>query len=65
MREHGIGLLVTKNSGGPMTVAKLVAARDLGVRILMVQRPPQPMGSVTVSTVAEAVQWISPGNGGA
>ena len=23
MREHGIGLLVTKNSGGPMTAAKL------------------------------------------
>ena len=59
MREHGVGLLVTKNSGGPMTAAKLAAARDLGVQILMVQRPPQPTGSVVVSTVPEAVQWIS------
>jgi precorrin-6A/cobalt-precorrin-6A reductase len=59
MREHGVGLLVTKNSGGPMTAAKLAAARDLGVQILMVRRPPEPKGSVMVSTVGEAVQWIS------
>ena len=66
MREHGVGLLVTKNSGGPMTAAKLAAARDLGVQVLMVQRPPLPEGTVAVTTVADAVRWmISPGNGGA
>lgn len=65
MREHGVGLLVTKNSGGPMTAAKLAAARDLGVQVLMVQRPPLPPGSVVVTTVAEAVRWVSPGSGGA
>jgi precorrin-6A/cobalt-precorrin-6A reductase len=65
MREHGVGLLVTKNSGGPMTAAKLEAARDLGVQVLMVRRPPLPEGSVAVTTVAEAVRWISPGTGGA
>jgi precorrin-6A/cobalt-precorrin-6A reductase len=65
MREHGIGLLVTKNSGGPMTAAKLEAARDLGVRILMVRRPPLPEGTAAVTTVADAVRWISSGNGGA
>jgi precorrin-6A/cobalt-precorrin-6A reductase len=64
MRGHGIGLLVTKNSGGPMTAAKLQAARDLGVQVLMVQRPPLPPGSVAVTTVAEAVRWISLGSGG-
>jgi len=64
MREHGVGLLVTKNSGGPMTAAKLEAARDLGVQVVMVRRPPLPEGSVAVSTVAEAARWISQGNGG-
>jgi precorrin-6A/cobalt-precorrin-6A reductase len=59
MREHGVGLLVTKNSGGPMTAAKIEAARDLGVQVLMVRRPPLPAGSVVVSTVVEAVQWIA------
>jgi precorrin-6A/cobalt-precorrin-6A reductase len=57
MREHGIGLLVTKNSGGPMTAAKLQAARDLGVQVVMVQRPPLPAGSTVVATVAEAIRW--------
>ena len=57
MREHGIGLLVTKNSGGPMTAAKLQAARDLGVQVIMVRRPPLPAGSAAVSTVPEAVRW--------
>jgi precorrin-6A/cobalt-precorrin-6A reductase len=65
MREHGVGLLVTKNSGGPMTAAKLQAARDLGVQVIMVARPPLPPGSVVVTTVAEAVRWINPGSGGA
>ena len=65
MRAHGIGLLVTKNSGGPMTEAKLLAARDQGVLVIMVQRPQVPQGSVVVTTVAEAVRWLSPGIGGA
>jgi precorrin-6A/cobalt-precorrin-6A reductase len=63
MRGHGVGLLVTKNSGGPMTAAKLRAARDLGVQVLMVQRPPLPPGSVAVTTVAEAVRWLRPDSG--
>ena len=63
MRGHGVGLLVTKNSGGPMTEAKLLAARDLGVRVVMVERPPLPEGTVVVTTVAEAVRWLSRGSG--
>jgi precorrin-6A/cobalt-precorrin-6A reductase len=59
MRKHRIGLLVTKNSGGPMTAAKLRAARDLGVQVVMVQRPPLPPGLTAVATVPEAVRWVS------
>jgi precorrin-6A/cobalt-precorrin-6A reductase len=58
MREHGVGLLVTKNSGGPMTAAKIAAARDLAVRVVMVARPPLPPGSTAVPTVAEAMAWV-------
>jgi precorrin-6A/cobalt-precorrin-6A reductase len=65
IREHGVGLLVTKNSGGPMTAAKLQAAHSLHVQVLMVARPPLPPGIVTVTKVAEAVRWISRGNAGA
>ena len=58
MREHGIGLLVSKDSGGPMTAAKLQAAQDLGVHVVMVQRPPLLEGSIVVATVPEAVRWV-------
>lgn len=59
MREHRIGLLVTKNSGGPMTAAKLTAAQGLGVRVVMVARPPLPPDSTVVATVQEASRWLS------
>jgi precorrin-6A/cobalt-precorrin-6A reductase len=59
MREHGVGLLVTKNSGGPMTAAKLQAARELAVQVVVVERPPLPAGSTAVATVAEALAWVS------
>jgi precorrin-6A/cobalt-precorrin-6A reductase len=62
MRQHGVGLLVTKNSGGPMTAAKLQAARELAVQVVMVQRPPLPPlppGGIAVTSVGEAVAWVS------
>jgi precorrin-6A/cobalt-precorrin-6A reductase len=59
LRDHRIGLLVTKNSGGPATAAKLRAARDLGVQVVMVRRPPLPPGSTVVATVPAALRWVS------
>jgi len=58
LREHRIGLLVSKNSGGAMTAGKLTAARDLGVAVFMVRRPPLPPGSTVVATAAEALDWV-------
>lgn len=44
MRDNQIDCLVTKNSGGELTRAKLYAARDLGIPVVMVQRPQLPGG---------------------
>jgi precorrin-6A/cobalt-precorrin-6A reductase len=51
MREHRIDVLVTKDSGGPLTSAKLAAAREEGVRTLVVRRPSLPAGVEAVATV--------------
>ncbi|MEZ7973598.1 MAG: cobalt-precorrin-6A reductase [SAR324 cluster bacterium] len=39
LQQHGINLLITKNSGGDSTYAKIVAARKLKIPVLMVARP--------------------------
>lgn len=56
MREHRIDVLVTKDSGGSMTSAKLVAARELGLPVVLVRRPPQPLVD-TVNSVDAAARW--------
>jgi precorrin-6A/cobalt-precorrin-6A reductase len=49
--------MVTKNSGGSATEAKLAAARALGVPVVMVRRPPPPDVPL-VADVAQALDWL-------
>lgn len=39
MRAHGVTHVVSKNSGGVQTSAKLDAARELGIGVIMIDRP--------------------------
>ncbi|MEV1243240.1 cobalt-precorrin-6A reductase [Nonomuraea sp. NPDC049750] len=57
IREHRLDVLVTKDSGGRLTAAKLVAARELGLPVIMVDRPPLPTGVRLVETVNAAALW--------
>ena len=43
LREHGITHVVTKNSGGEDTRAKLAAARVRGIEVIMIARPAKPV----------------------
>ena len=56
-RSRGIEVLVTKNSGGALTRAKLDAARALGVDVIVIERPSLPAGVQVVDSVQEAVRW--------
>lgn len=58
LRHHRIDVLVTKDSGGEMTAAKLVAARGLGLPVLLVRRPPLPAVPV-VQTGGEVLRWLA------
>lgn len=57
LQQHQIELIVSKNSGGAATYAKIIAARELGLPVVMVERPVIPAGD-QVATVDEALQWL-------
>jgi precorrin-6A/cobalt-precorrin-6A reductase len=57
MREHDISVLVTKNAGGAQMASKLQAARDLGVTIIMIERPRKPAAE-TAATPEELAKII-------
>jgi len=59
LRKHRIDALVTKNSGGDMTRAKLDAAAVLSIPVVMVARPQLPAGVTAVGTVEEAAEWVA------
>lgn len=58
LAEHRADLLVTKDSGGTHTEAKLDAARELGVPVVVVRRPAAPAGVPTVAEVGAAAAWV-------
>lgn len=57
LKEHAVDVIVTKNSGGEATRAKLDAARALGLPVIMVRRPDLPE-ALSVATVADALAWL-------
>lgn len=42
LETHGIDAIVAKNSGGPATYGKIAAARELGIEVFLIRRPPLP-----------------------
>jgi precorrin-6A/cobalt-precorrin-6A reductase len=63
LEARGIEVVVTKNSGGGDTVAKLAAARALGLPVILVERPPAPdLAGLDVEHAADAVgalAWLA------
>lgn len=56
LRARGIDTIVCKNSGGPAD-AKLAAAREMGLRVVIKRRPARP-DTPRAAGVIEALQWL-------
>jgi precorrin-6A/cobalt-precorrin-6A reductase len=61
IEEYAIDLIVTKNSGGAATYAKIEMARELGIPVVMIRRPEIALdpGSDSVDTAEAALVWIA------
>ncbi len=57
LRDYRIQAIVSKNSGGDATYAKIIAARTLNLPVIMVQRSIVPAGDL-VGDVAGAIDWL-------
>lgn len=57
LKKYEIEAIVSKNSGGAATYAKIIAARELSIPVVMVQRPVAP-ASAQVTTVEQALTWL-------
>jgi precorrin-6A/cobalt-precorrin-6A reductase len=58
LADERITILITKNSGGDATAAKLIAARERKIPVVMISRPHKPamMSFRNVATLVEAVK---------
>lgn len=57
IEDHRIDIVVAKNAGGAGAEAKLVAARELGLPVVLIDRPHLPERPVA-RTVDEAMRWL-------
>jgi precorrin-6A/cobalt-precorrin-6A reductase len=55
---HRLDVVITKDSGGALTVAKLDAARERGLPVIVVRRPSRPQ-LPEVPTATEAAAWVA------
>lgn len=60
LAANGITHLVSKNAGGSATEAKLTAARDAGIPVILIARPPKPQvpAVAEVSDLVAAVEGV-------
>lgn len=59
LNQHGITHVVAKNGGGERSYAKITAARELGLTVVMIDRPFPPSLGKPVAGIEEAMQELN------
>jgi precorrin-6A/cobalt-precorrin-6A reductase len=57
MQAHGIEIVIAKNSGGDAAYGKIAAARDLGIKVILVRRP-AASNAHAVDTIDAVMEWL-------
>jgi precorrin-6A/cobalt-precorrin-6A reductase len=57
LRDNRIDIIVSKNSGGTAAYGKIEAARQLGIEVVMIERPPHPCAA-TLPNIEAALTAI-------
>jgi precorrin-6A/cobalt-precorrin-6A reductase len=58
LQQHAIDLIVSKNSGGVSSVGKILAARRLGIEVILIERPLLP-DVASAESVAELAGMVA------
>jgi precorrin-6A/cobalt-precorrin-6A reductase len=56
--DERIEVIVSKDSGGSATYPKIAAARELGLPVIMIERPYKAAGEL-VASPDEAIAWLA------
>ena len=57
LKEYHIDMMVSKNSGGTASYAKILAARSLGVPVIMIAQP-APSTGLKVTEIDQVLTWL-------
>jgi precorrin-6A/cobalt-precorrin-6A reductase len=55
--KYQIQAIISKNSGGEATYAKILAARELGLPVVIIQRP-KTSARERVNNIEQAIEWL-------
>lgn len=57
LRGHDVEAIISKNAGSEATYAKIIAARELSLPVIMIERP-EAADVTQVATVIDAIEWL-------
>lgn len=58
-QEHRVDVLILRNLGGDPSRPKLDAAQELGLKVILIDRPPLPKDAQVTNQVTSVLDWVA------